>query len=67
MTISIDAFMQDFTPEERAKVAARSAELIAEELTGRFGLGRTGARRGPPATNFFTNCSDDQKRRTLPS
>jgi len=35
MTIDIDEFMKDFTPEERAEVAARSAELIAEELTGR--------------------------------
>lgn len=68
MTIGIDAFMQGFTPEERAKVAARSAELIAEELTGRrLGLGRTGARCGPPATNPHTNCIGDQKRRTLPS
>ncbi len=33
MTIGIDDFMQDFTPEERAKVAARTAELIEEELT----------------------------------
>ncbi len=33
MTIGIDDFMQDFTPKERAKVAARTAELIEEELT----------------------------------
>lgn len=33
MTIAIDDFMKDFTPEERAKVAARTAELIEEELT----------------------------------
>ncbi len=33
MTIGIDDFMQDFTLEERAKVAARTAELIEEELT----------------------------------
>lgn len=33
MTITIDDFMKDFTPEERAKIAARTAELIEEELT----------------------------------
>ena len=33
MTESLEAFMQDFTPEERAKVAARTQALIAEELT----------------------------------
>ncbi len=33
MTVGIEAFIKDFTPEERAKVAARSAELIEEELT----------------------------------
>jgi len=33
MTVTLDEFTKDFTPEERAKVAARTAELIAEELT----------------------------------
>ena len=33
MTKTLDDFMQDFTPQERAKVAARTAELIEEELT----------------------------------
>jgi transcriptional regulator with XRE-family HTH domain len=33
MTVTLDEFMQDFTPEERAKVAARSAELVEHELT----------------------------------
>ena len=33
MTIGIDDFTKDFTPEERAKVAARTAELVEEELT----------------------------------
>ena len=33
MTIPLAEFMKDFTPEERAKVAARTAELIEEELT----------------------------------
>jgi hypothetical protein len=31
--MTLDEFMEDFTPEERAKVAARKAELIAEEIT----------------------------------
>ncbi|MGB8841261.1 MAG: hypothetical protein WCC64_09310 [Aliidongia sp.] len=33
MTITLDEFMKDFTPEERAYVAARTAELVEEELT----------------------------------
>ena len=33
MTIALDEFKQDFSPEERALVAARTAALIAEELT----------------------------------
>jgi hypothetical protein len=33
MTETVDDFMRDFTPRERAKVAARTAELIEEELT----------------------------------
>jgi DNA-binding XRE family transcriptional regulator len=33
MTVTLEDFMQDFTPEERAKVAARTAELVEEELT----------------------------------
>jgi hypothetical protein len=33
MTVTLEEFTKDFTPEERAKVAARTAELIAEELT----------------------------------
>lgn len=33
MTKTLDEFMQDFTPRERAKVKARTAELIGEELT----------------------------------
>ena len=33
MTVTLDEFTKDFTPEERAKVAARTAELIEEELT----------------------------------
>jgi DNA-binding XRE family transcriptional regulator len=33
MTKTLDAFMRDFTPQERAKVAARTAELVEEELT----------------------------------
>ena len=37
MTIGMDEFMKDFTPEERAKVAARTAELVEEELTLRRG------------------------------
>ena len=33
MTITLDEFMRDFSPQERAKVAARTAELVDEELT----------------------------------
>jgi hypothetical protein len=33
MTVTLEEFMKDFTPKERAKVAARTAELIAE-ITG---------------------------------
>src|SRR5580692_1681045 len=33
MTGTVDDFMRDFTPQEQAKVAARTAELIEEELT----------------------------------
>jgi hypothetical protein len=33
MTVTLDEFMKDFTPQERAQVEARSAELVQEELT----------------------------------
>ena len=33
MTETLEDFMKDFTPEERAKVEARTAMLIEEELT----------------------------------
>jgi transcriptional regulator with XRE-family HTH domain len=33
MTKTLDEFMKDFTPQERAKVETRTAELIEEELT----------------------------------
>jgi transcriptional regulator with XRE-family HTH domain len=33
MTVTLEEFTKDFTPEERAKVTARTAELIEEELT----------------------------------
>jgi hypothetical protein len=33
MTVTIKEFTKDFTPEERAKVVARTAELIEEEST----------------------------------
>ena len=33
MATTLDEFMKDFTPEERAAVAARTAVLIEEELT----------------------------------
>lgn len=33
MAQTLDDFMQDFTPRERAKAAARTAELVEEELT----------------------------------
>jgi DNA-binding XRE family transcriptional regulator len=33
MTVTLEEFMTDFTPEERASVASRTAVLIEEELT----------------------------------
>jgi hypothetical protein len=33
MTVTLEEFMKDFTPEQRAQVAARTAELVEEELT----------------------------------
>lgn len=33
MSVTLEEYMEDFTPEERAMVAARAAELIEEELT----------------------------------
>jgi len=33
MTVTLEEFTNDFTPEERAQVAARTAALIEEELT----------------------------------
>jgi hypothetical protein len=33
MTVTLDEFMKDFTPKERAKVRARTAALIEQELT----------------------------------
>jgi DNA-binding XRE family transcriptional regulator len=33
MTVALNDFMKDFTPRERAKIKARTAELIEEELT----------------------------------
>jgi DNA-binding XRE family transcriptional regulator len=33
MTVTLEEFTKNLTPEERAKVAARTAELIEEELT----------------------------------
>jgi DNA-binding XRE family transcriptional regulator len=33
MTVTLEEFTRDFTPEERAQVAARTAALIEEELT----------------------------------
>ena len=41
-TISLEEFTKDFAPEERAQVAARTAELAGEELALRD-LARTGA------------------------
>jgi hypothetical protein len=35
MTVTLEEFTKDFTPEERAKVAARTAELIEEEFVRR--------------------------------
>jgi hypothetical protein len=34
MTVTLEEFIKHFTPEERAKLAARTAELIAE-ITGK--------------------------------
>lgn len=33
MTVTIDEFMKDFTPDEHARVSARTTELIEEEIT----------------------------------
>jgi hypothetical protein len=33
MTVTLEEFTKDFTPEERARVKARTAELVEEELT----------------------------------
>jgi DNA-binding XRE family transcriptional regulator len=33
MTVTLEDFMKDFSPEERARVDARTAQLIEEELT----------------------------------
>jgi hypothetical protein len=33
MTVTLDEFTKDLTPEERALVAARTADLVDEELT----------------------------------
>ena len=33
MTVTLEEFTKDFTPEERAQIAARTAALIEEELT----------------------------------
>jgi DNA-binding XRE family transcriptional regulator len=33
MTVTIDEVMKDFSPERRAKIAARTAELVEQELT----------------------------------
>jgi hypothetical protein len=33
MTVTLEEFMKDFTPEERALVASRTAALVEEELT----------------------------------
>lgn len=33
MSVTLEEYMADFTPEERAMVAARAAALIEEELT----------------------------------
>jgi hypothetical protein len=35
MTVTLEEFMKDFTPEKRAQVEARAAELIAQELAAR--------------------------------
>lgn len=33
MTVTLEEFMKDFTPEERAQVEARTVELVEQELT----------------------------------
>ena len=33
MTVTLEEFIEDFTPEERAQVASRMAALVEEELT----------------------------------
>src|ERR1035438_7395964 len=33
MTVTLEEFMRDFTPEERAQVALHTDELIEEEMT----------------------------------
>lgn len=33
MTVTLEEFMKDFTPEERARVEARTVELVEQELT----------------------------------
>jgi hypothetical protein len=33
MTVTLEEFSKDFTPEEKAQVAARTAKLVEEELT----------------------------------
>src|SRR6266568_6280124 len=33
MAVTLEEFTKDFTPEERARVAARTVELVEEELT----------------------------------
>jgi len=35
MTITPEKFMENFTPEERARVSERAAQLIEEELVRR--------------------------------
>ena len=41
MPVSIEEFMKDFTPKERAEVASRTATLVEEELA------RLGSRQIP--------------------
>jgi hypothetical protein len=33
MTVTLAEFMRDFTPQERARVAVRTDELVEDELT----------------------------------
>ena len=35
MTVTLEKFMKDSTPMQRAQVEARAAELIAQELAAR--------------------------------